>query len=83
MEQGKIDCKSFVQLIQLIADDEATAEQKREFKRHFDKCKHCADHYDIEESTIEFIKSKLCECKVNAPKGLINDIKQKIASVGN
>ena len=80
MEQGKLDCKSFVQLMQLIADDEATPEQKELFKKHYTKCRHCADRYNIEESTLEFIKAKLCECRVNAPKGLADKVRQKIAS---
>ncbi len=80
MEQTQIDCKSFVELIQLIADDEATSEQKKVFKAHYTKCNHCAEHYNIDKSTMDFIKAKLCECKVNAPAGLAEQIRKKIAS---
>lgn len=77
----KIDCKSFVELIQLIVDDEASEEQKEVFKKHFIKCKHCADHYDIEASTMEFLKKKICACQETAPSGLADSIRKKIASL--
>ena len=83
MEQTQIDCKAFVELIQLIADDEATVEQKSAFKAHYNKCGHCAEHYNIDKATLEFIKAKLCACKVDAPIGLADKIRQKIASTAS
>ena len=79
----KIDCKSFVELIQLIVDDEATDEQKALFKKHFAKCSHCANHYNIEASTMEFIKKKVCACQISAPSDLAEKIRQKIASIAS
>ena len=81
MEPKEIDCKTFLKLIQLIADDEATAEQKASFKAHYNKCNHCSTYYNIDKPTMEFIKAKLCECKVTAPSGLAEQIRQKIAAV--
>ena len=57
--QNGIDCQTFVGLIQLILDDEATQEQKTLFTDHEDMCHHCADKYNIEQSVIRAIREKI------------------------
>jgi mycothiol system anti-sigma-R factor len=82
MEQTtKLDCKGFVQLVQLMLDGEATPEQQELFRQHYNRCKHCAEHYSIEESTLKFLKKKVCACRAHAPQNLLGMIKSKIDEI--
>ncbi len=56
---GSRFCKEFVEIVQLILDDEAKDEDIKLFKEYYMKCKDCIKYYDIEESTISFIKQKI------------------------
>ena len=57
--QKGIDCQTFVGLIQLILDDEATTEQKELFTDHKEMCHHCAEKLNIEQSVIQAIRNKV------------------------
>lgn len=70
------DCRKFLDVVQLILDDEASEEQIKFFRKHVDACKHCLETYNMEKSVAEAIKSKLqSRC---CPDKLVQSIKQKI-----
>ena len=74
--QAPLDCKGFVELIHLIADDEASESQKNLFRAHEEKCGHCAEYYNIEQSVIDIVKNKLRrEC---CPEGFANSVRDKV-----
>ena len=49
-------CKEFVEIVQLMVDGEATEAHRERFQNYYAKCKHCLEYYDIESSTIKFIR---------------------------
>lgn len=70
------ECREFIEVVQLILDDEASEKQVNFFKEHIDNCTHCLEHYNLEKSVADAIKSKLkAKC---CPDDLIRSIKQKI-----
>lgn len=71
-----IDCQTFVGLIQLILDDEATKEQKSLFTDHEHLCTHCADKYQIEQSVIQAIRNKID--KDCCPDGFANLVREAV-----
>lgn len=77
--QEPLDCKGFVELIHLIADGEASESQKNLFRTHEEKCTHCAEHYNIEQSVIDMVKRKLKkEC---CPEGFAKSVREKVLNV--
>ena len=56
---GECDCSKFLETIQLILDDEATNEEVCFFKGHLDGCNGCFEHYNIEKSVIDEIRTKI------------------------
>jgi anti-sigma factor (TIGR02949 family) len=81
-EQGqrrKQDCpnkQECFELLQLILDGEATAEQKEKFTReHLEDCMPCYRNYHLEVAIRELLRSK---CTGSAPQELIDDIKRKV-----
>ena len=75
----KPNCK---QMLQVILDGQATAEQKEYFKMHMDLCKPCLKTYEIDMAIKEMLKTKCCCERVpaEAVDQLAKEIKQKIAS---
>ncbi|MEN7549587.1 hypothetical protein AAG747_16810 [Rapidithrix thailandica] len=71
-----MDCAKFVELVQLIVDEEATSEEEQLFKDHYEKCKHCLNYYEIEKSAVAVIKNKIS--KNSPPPELANQIRAKI-----
>ena len=53
------DCGQFVELMQLILDDEASDEQLKFFHDHMDDCRGCLSHYEGEKNMIDQIRLKL------------------------
>lgn len=74
--QTKIDCQTFVGLIQLILDDEASQEQKSLFSKHEHMCHHCADKYNIERSVIDILRNKIG--KDCCPDGFANSVRSAV-----
>jgi anti-sigma factor (TIGR02949 family) len=71
--ENKRDC---LQMLQLILDGEATAEQKDHFlKVHMEECMPCYKNYQLEVGIRELLKTKCCQ---EAPQELVDDIKTKI-----
>lgn len=71
-----IDCQTFVGLIQLILDDEASQEEKNLFSKHEHMCHHCAEKYNIERSVIEVIRNKVS--KDCCPDGFANLVRDAV-----
>lgn len=75
----KQDCQNqreCLQILQLILDGEATAEQKDHFlKEHLEECMPCYKNYHLEVAIRELLKSK---CSHQAPQELIDEIKNKV-----
>lgn len=74
--QKDIDCQTFVGLIQLILDDEASQAEKQLFSKHEHLCHHCADKYNIERSVIEVIRKKVD--KDCCPDGFANLVRKTV-----
>lgn len=77
-ENGSMFCKEFTELVQLILDGEASSEHKGLFDTYM-QCKHCVEYYQLESSSIQFLKSKLENNKIPVPQDLVNDIRSKIS----
>lgn len=75
----KPDCSNkneCMQMLQLIVDGEATAEQKEHFmKHHLEECLPCYKNYHLELEIRQLLKSK---CSGEAPQELIDSIKTKV-----
>jgi anti-sigma factor (TIGR02949 family) len=68
------DC---MQMLQLIVDDEATAEQKEHFlKHHLEECLPCYKNYHLEVEIRQLLKSK---CSGQAPLDIIEAIKARVS----
>ncbi|MBX2841526.1 MAG: hypothetical protein KTR26_07125 [Flammeovirgaceae bacterium] len=77
-ECGSRFCKEFVEIVQLILDGEASKEHKDRFNKYYMECNDCISYYNLESSTIEFLKKKIEEEKVTVPVDLANEIRIKL-----
>lgn len=68
---------SCMEMLQLILDGEATAEQQHYFKSHMDICMPCFKSYSLDMSIKELLKSRCCGDPV--PVGLVEQIKMQIS----
>ena len=65
-----------MEMLQLIVDGEATAEQKDHFlKHHLQECLPCYKNYHLEVAIRDLLKSK---CAGEAPQELVDNIKAKV-----
>ena len=73
------DCQKLVDILELIIDKEASAEQEQFFKSHIEGCAPCLDHYEIDEAMYQLIREKLekKECKAS----LLDSIKSEINKI--
>jgi anti-sigma factor (TIGR02949 family) len=75
----KQDCQNqreCFEMLQLIIDGEATAQQKDNFlKEHLEQCMPCYKNYHLEVAIRELLKSK---CSSHAPQDLVDDIRKKV-----
>ncbi len=68
---------SCMEMLQLILDGEASAEQQAYFKSHMDKCAPCFKTYDLDITIKELLKTRCCGDSVLA--GLVDQIKNQIS----
>jgi mycothiol system anti-sigma-R factor len=68
---------SCIEMLQLILDGQATAEQQAYFKSHMDKCAPCFKSYDLDSTIKELLKTRCCGDSV--PVGLVEQIKIQIS----
>lgn len=66
-----------MEMLQLILDGEATAEQQTYFKTHMDLCMPCFKSYNLDMSIKELVKSRCCSDHL--PSGLVEQIKLRIS----
>ena len=66
-----------MEMLQLIVDDEATAEQKDHFlKHHLEQCLPCYRNYHLEVEIRQLLKTK---CTGQAPQEIIDTIKARVS----
>lgn len=79
-DSGKRDCpnkRDCFEMLQLILDGEATAQQREEFlTRHLEECLPCYRNYHLEMAIRQLLKLK---CTSLAPPELVDDIRKKVA----
>lgn len=68
---------SCMEMLQLILDDQATAEQQVYFKAHMDHCLPCFKSYDLDTTIKELLKTRCCGDSV--PNELVEQIKTQIS----
>lgn len=73
---GQVSCQRCLELLQLMTDGEASAEEEKEFNKHIDDCLPCYETYNLEKSIKEMLRTKLEKKQV--PDDLIQSIRQKI-----
>ena len=75
----KSDCENkreCMQMLQLIVDGEASAEQKEHFlKHHLEECMPCFQNYHLEVAIRQLLKTK---CSDQCPQELVDSIKAKV-----
>ncbi len=67
---------SCMQMLQMILDGEASAEQQEYFKSHMDICMPCFKSYSLDMTIKELVKTRCCGDQV--PVELIEQIKIQI-----
>ena len=65
-----------MQMLQLILDGEADAQQQKYFKEHMDHCMPCFKSFNLDMAIKELLKSKCC-CD-NVSDDVIEQIKSQI-----
>ncbi len=68
-----------LELIHLVLDNEAPAEQENYLTEHLEMCMQCLENFNIEKEIRTALKTRLENKKV--PLDLINTIKVKIAEI--
>jgi mycothiol system anti-sigma-R factor len=66
-----------MEMLQLIIDGEASAEQQEYFRTHMDMCMPCFKSYSLNMSIKELVKTRCCGDQV--PQGLVEQIKMQIS----
>jgi len=78
-KEKKQECENqtaCMEMLQLIVDGEATAEQKEHFlTHHLEECMPCYRNYHLEVAIRQLLKNK---CSGTAPQELIDSIKAKV-----
>lgn len=72
-------CAEFMEIVELILDNEATPAQEQFAAQHLESCTGCFDHYEVEKQIKELIQKKLSNRPV--PEGLAESIRAQIESL--
>jgi mycothiol system anti-sigma-R factor len=75
---GIARCTDYLELIQLVIDNEATRSQEVYLKRHMKICLKCLDHFKLDQELKKVLQLKLASKQV--PEGLADAIRTKIAN---
>lgn len=76
MKQDCENSRECLEMLQLILDGEATAQQKEHFlKQHLEQCMPCYKNYHLEVAIRQLLKTK---CTQHAPQELVDDIRKKV-----
>lgn len=68
-KKGSSDCSEFqkcLEILYLMLDNEASQEEETYLHRHFDNCRVCFEHYEVEKQIRELLKTKLANQPVPA-----------------
>lgn len=77
MKQNCPNQRDCMEMLQLIIDDEASAEQKDHFlKHHLEECLPCYRNYHLEVEIRTLLKKK---CTGEAPEDIIQAIKSRVS----
>jgi len=74
-------CKDFekcLKILNLMLDNEATAEQEEYFKHHVENCVVCFSHFNVERQIRQLLKSNIKSQPI--PSDLAEAIRNKIVS---
>ena len=66
-----------MEMLEVILDGEATAEQKEYFRQHMDRCMPCFTGYELDMAIKQLVQTKCCGG--DAPVDLIERIRMQIA----
>jgi anti-sigma factor (TIGR02949 family) len=77
MKQDCSNKKDCMEMLQLIVDGEATAEEREHFlKNHLEQCLPCYKNYHLEVEIRQLLKTKCCG---EAPQDLIDTIRARVS----
>ncbi len=75
-QNGKTDC---LELLNLVLDSAATAEEQENFKEHLKHCMPCYEKYNLDMAIKKLIQEKCCGQQV--PEGLVASIRSKVIHI--
>ena len=75
----KSECEKFLNLVQLLIDNEANTTEETYIKEHIDECALCLKHMALEKAFKELIQQKIA--KKDVPQELIDTIETKIKAL--
>jgi anti-sigma factor (TIGR02949 family) len=70
------ESKKCMEILELLLDGEADSEQEVFFRDHIERCMPCYQHYNLEKTIKELLKTKIEKKPV--PNDLVDSIKLKI-----
>lgn len=70
------ESKKCIEILELLLDGEADPDQEDFFRNHIEKCMPCYQHYNLEKTIKEILKTKIEKKPV--PQDLVDSIKSKI-----
>ncbi len=72
------ECKTFLEVLQVVLDNEANEEQIEFVNEHIDNCGYCFECYEVDKTLKQTISQKIE--KINTPKDLTLLIQSKIST---
>ncbi|XOV91874.1 MAG: hypothetical protein ACFHWX_16905 [Bacteroidota bacterium] len=75
-KNGKSKCGEYLEILNLMLDNEASTEQEEYLTDHFERCVTCLEHYEVEKEIRLLIKTKVKRQPV--PGDLASEIRRKI-----
>lgn len=78
LQAGMASCSEYLELIQLVIDNESTKVQEGYLRRHMRHCTKCLEKFELDEELKKAIRMKLENREV--PPKLAESIKTKITN---
>jgi mycothiol system anti-sigma-R factor len=72
------ECRTCLEWMQIVMDEEASSEQIAFVKNHVDNCKHCQQCYEVDTTLKELIR---CKCGKEIPQELLDHIQLKLSEM--
>ena len=79
MDSKKHHCSEFLDVVNLILDNEATEDQENFVREHIEDCTGCLEKYELEKKIKELLQTKISKKPV--PLNLANEIRVSIQSI--